>query len=172
MVRVRWPGIPEYTSWPQLTSPFSPHVAEAASDTGFFCFYNHKTDLQQTRDRAMKKEWKQARGKKNSKSWEGRSRQHSPQSFSGYCCSLRFTTQYSARPQLASVRDYTIFVCVGESKREGERVTDRQTVGPTERVHEQHAGSAGGLQRSVCFHDEDPQNQCKVSVSHLHYKLL
>lgn len=57
---------------------------------------------------------------------EGRSRQHSPQSFSGYCCSLHFTTQYSAQPQLASARDYAIFVCVGASKREGERVTDRQ----------------------------------------------
>lgn len=57
---------------------------------------------------------------------EGRSRQHSPQSFSGYCCSLHFTTQYSAQPQLASVRDYTIFVCVGESEREEERVTGRK----------------------------------------------
>lgn len=34
-------------------------------------------------------------------------------SFSGSCCSLHLTTQYSAQPQLDAVRDGTILVRVG-----------------------------------------------------------
>lgn len=36
-------------------------------------------------------------------------------------------------------------------ERERERVSDRQ--------RERRAASAGGLQRSVCFHEEEPQTQ-------------
>lgn len=39
-------------------------------------------------------------------------------SFSGSCCSLHLTTQYRAQPQLDSVRDGTILVCVGVKERE------------------------------------------------------
>lgn len=66
--------------------------------------------------------------------WEGRKahkrgRQHSPQSFSGYCCSFHFTTQYSAWPQRASAKDCAILVCVCGSGSEGASGKDTQTAG-------------------------------------------
>lgn len=127
MVRVRWSGIPDYTSWPQLTSPFSAHIAETASDTGFFCFYNHKKLTRNTdRDGAMRTEKVEAseRGKKNNKSTEGRSRQHSPQSFSGYCCSsaLHHTILSTTT---AGFSEWLHHICV--SGREGEREREWQT---------------------------------------------